>query len=88
MESFYTTGKKWKKDAYSVDGFCGHSNIMVEAMRCHYHLCLHQEARPSVTEEEIQRGIRKRELDELRKQYIQEKGYDVIEMYECDWWKM
>ena len=31
--------------------------------------------------------MKKRGLDELRKQYIQEKGYDVTEMYECDWWK-
>ena len=36
---------------------------------------------------EIQRGIKKTELDELRKQYIQ-KGYSVIAMYECDWWSL
>ena len=34
------------------------------------------------------RGIRKKELDELRNQCIPEKGYDVFEMYGCDWWKM
>ena len=37
---------------------------------------------------EIQSGIKTRELDELRKQYIQAKGYHVIEMYECDWRNM
>ena len=36
----------------------------------------------------MQRGNKNRELDELRKQYIQEKGYSVIEMYECDWRNM
>ena len=60
---------------------------VLEAMGCYYHFCPCQDARPCLTEEEIQRCIRKRELDELRKQCIQEKDYNVIEMYECDWWK-
>ena len=38
--------------------------------------------------EGIQRGNERRELDELLRQYIQEQGYNVIEMYELDWWKM
>ena len=29
----------------------------------------------------------KKELDELRKQYNQEKGYNVLQIYECDRWK-
>ena len=33
-------------------------------------------------------GLLKNELDELRNQNIEEKVYNVIEMYECDWWKM
>ena len=53
-------------------------------MGCSYVFCPRQEARPSLTEEKIQRGIKKRELDELPKQYIQENGYSVIEMFECD----
>ena len=77
-----------KIDAYSVDGFSGHCYTVFEAMGCHCHYCPCQEARPCLTEEEIQRGIKKRELDELRKQYIQQKGYSVIEMYECDWWSL
>ena len=32
----------------------------------------------------IQRSTKKRELDELRKKYVQEKGYNVIEKYECN----
>ena len=31
------------------------------------------------------RDVIKRKLDELRKQYIQEKCFNVIEMYQCDW---
>ena len=86
--SFYMTGTLKEIDAYAVDGFCGNCNTVFEAMGCYYHFCPCQESRPSLTEGEIQRGIKKRELDELRKQYVQEKGYNVMEMCECDRWKL
>ena len=87
VESFYTTGTQKKIDANSADGFCGHCNIVFEAMWCFFPNRLCQEARPSLTEEIIQRSKRKGELDELGKQYIQEKVYNVIEMYKYDWRK-
>ena len=55
-------------------------------MGCFYHYCPCQEARPSLTEEDIERGNKKREMDQMRKQYIKEKGYNVVEMWECEWW--
>ena len=57
-------------------------------MGCYYLYCLCQEARLSLTEEKIQRGIKERKLDELHKQDIQARIYDVIEIYECDWRNM
>ena len=36
---------------------------------------------------ESQWGIKRREVDELWKQYLKEKGYNVFEIYECDWQK-
>ena len=27
-------------------------------------------------------------MDHLRKQYIKEKGYNVVEMWECEWWNL
>ena len=27
-------------------------------------------------------------MDEIRKQYINEKGYNVVEPLECEWWKL
>ena len=71
VESFYTTATQKKIDAYLVDGFCGRCKSLFEAMGCYYHSYLSQEARPSLTEEKNQKIIRKRELDKLRKQYIQ-----------------
>ena len=88
IESFYTTGRQKKIDCFSVDGFCSHCNTVFEAMGCFYHFCPCQELRSSLTEEDIKRGIRRRELDELRRSYIQEKGFTVNEMWECKWWRL
>ena len=86
IESVYTTGRQQKIDRFSVNGFCSHCNNVFEAMGCFYHFCHCQELRPSLTEEGIKRGSR-RELDELRRGYIQEKIFTVIEMWECEWWR-
>ena len=57
-------------------------------MGCFYHYCPCQKARPSLIEEYIQRGNKKRDMDQMRKQYIKEKGYNHVEMWECDWWNL
>ena len=57
-------------------------------MGCFYHYCPCQEARPSLTEEDIERGDEKREMDQMRKQYIKEKRYNVVEMWKCEWWNL
>ena len=88
VESFFKTDRQKKINCFSVDGFCSHCNTVFEAMGCFYHFCPCQEQRRSLTEEDIQRGSEKRELDALRRHYIPEKGYKVIEMWECDWWRL
>ena len=88
IESFYTTGRRKKVDRFSVDGFCSHCSTVFEAMGCFYHFCPCQELRSSLTEEDIKRSSIRRELDELRQSYIQEKGFTVIEMWECEWWRL
>ena len=88
IESFFTTGGEKKIDCFSVDGFCSHSNTVFEVTGCFYHSCPCQERRPSLIEEDIQRGSKKRELDALRRDYIQEKGFKVIEKWECEWWRL
>ena len=55
-------------------------------MRCINHFCPGQEVRPSLTEEDIQCGSKKREHNELRRKYIRKKII-VIETWNCDWWK-
>ena len=53
-----------------------------------YHLCPCQELRPSLTEENIKRGSKERELDKLRRSYMEEKSFTVNEMWEFYWWKL
>ena len=74
-----------KTDFFSVDGI---SNTLFEAMVCYYHYCPCQEARPSLTDTDIERGVKKRQQDEMRRGYIQQKGYPIVEMWECEWWRL
>ena len=83
-----TTGKQKKIDCFSVDGICNLCNTIFEAMGCYFYYCSCQEARPSLTDNEIMREIKKREQDQMRKQYIQQKGYKINEMWECNWWEL
>ena len=88
IESNVTTGRRKKGDCFSVDGICHHCNTVFEAMGCYFHYCPCQEGRLSLTDNEIMRGIKKREEDQMRKEYIQQKGYKIIEMWESNWWEL
>ena len=57
-------------------------------MGCYYHYCPCQEARPSLTDTDIGRGVKERQQDEMRRDYIQQKGYQIVEMWECEWWPL
>ena len=90
IESYYTTGKQKKIDCFSVDGFCGggaHCDTVFEAMGCYFHFCPCQESRAILSEEEMQKGNRKREHDELRTDFLRNKGYNIVEVRECKWWE-
>ena len=88
IESFYNTGTQKKIDCFKVEGFCAQCKTVFEAMGCFYHYCPCQEARPSLTDDDIESGNKKREMDQMRKQYIKEKGYNVVGMWECEWWNL
>ena len=78
VDSFYTTGTQKKIDCFKVDGFCAHCTTVFEAMGCFFHYCSCQEARPSLTQEDIERGNKKREMDQMRKQYIKKKDIFLL----------
>ena len=61
IQSTVTTGRQKKIHCFSVDGICNHCDTVFEAMGCYFHYCPCQEARPSLTDNEIMRGIKKRD---------------------------
>ena len=74
IESYFTTEKQKKIDCFSVDGYCNHCKSVFEAMGCYFHFCPCQEARPRLTDDNIKQETKKREMDELRKDYVREKS--------------
>ena len=59
IENNVTTGRQKKIGCFNVDGNCNHCNTVFEAMGCYFHYCPCQESRPSLTDNEIMRGIKK-----------------------------
>ena len=70
IESNVTTGWQKKNGCFRVDGSCYHCNTVFEATGCYYHYCPCQEARPSLADTDIERGVKKRQQDEMRRVYI------------------
>ena len=77
IKSFYTTGTREKIDCFKANGFCAHCNTVFEAMGCFYPYCPFQEARPFLAQD-MERGNKKREVDQLRKQYIKKKDVMLL----------
>ena len=85
IESNVTNGRKEKIDCSIVDGDFNHCKTVFEGMGCYYHYCPRQEARVSLSDAEIERGVRKTEQDEMRRDYIPQKRFQVVETWECGW---
>ena len=75
IESNITTIRQKKIECFSVDGICYHCGTVLEALGCYYHYCL------SLTDTDIERGVKMRQQDEMRRDYIQKKGYQFVEMW-------
>ena len=88
IEIFYTTGTQKKIDFFNADDFCAFCKTVFEAMGCFCHYCPCQEARLFLTEEDFERGNKKRENGPDEKAGHQRKGYNVVEMWECEWWNL
>ena len=73
IESNVTTGRQKKIDCFSVDGICNHCNTVFEAMGWYFHYCPCQEARPSLTDNEIMRGMKKGTRPNAQKIYPTER---------------
>ena len=67
IESSCTTEEQKIIECFNVDGYCDQCKTVFEAMGCYYHFCSCQETRPSLSEQDHERGNKKREMDELRR---------------------
>ena len=85
--AFLRLENRKKSTVFNVDGYCDHCKTVFEAMGCYYLFYSCQDSRPSLTEGDIERGNKKREMYDMRREYIKEKGYKVEEMWKCDWWE-
>ena len=70
FESFFRSGKQKKIDSFFVDGFCDHCKTLLEAMGCYYKFRSCQQAPPCLKDQDIERGYKKREMDDIRREYI------------------
>ena len=43
---------------------------------------------PLLSEEDIERGNKKREIFELRGEYMKTRGYNIQEIMDCEWWEL
>ena len=77
MKSLYTTERQKKNDIFHVDGHCDFFKTVFEAR---YHFCSCQEIRPYLPEQDIEKRTKKREMDELRREYKKQKVYKTQEM--------
>ena len=80
IESNVTTGRQKKIDCFSVDGIWYQCNTVFEAMGCYCYYWPCQQARPSLTDTDIERGVKKRQQDEMRRDYIQQNCYQIVEI--------
>ena len=74
-----------KNDCFSVHGFCNRCNTAFEALGRHY-FCPSQEARPFPSDADIEKGVTKWDQEQMRRGYIRQKGSQIIEMWDCEWW--
>ena len=88
IQSQFSHKKQKKIGSYFIDGFCSHCNTVFEAMGCYCHFCRCQEQKPLLFED-IEKGLKKRERDNDRRDYLERLGYRFVEIWECQWkkWK-
>ena len=57
-------------------------------MGCYYNYCPCQEARPSLTDTDIEGRVKKRQQDQMCRDHIQQTAHQIVEVWECEWWSL
>ena len=69
---------------FNIDGYCDHCKTVFEAMGCYFHFYPRQETWRSLSDEDIEQGNKRREMDVLRRDYTREKRCKIEEVWECE----
>ena len=72
---------------FFVDGFWAQCNSIFAALGFYFHFNRFQEAGASISEEWIQREIKKRKHDELRQDHLLKKDETLKRYWECNCWE-
>ena len=88
IESNVTTGRQTKIDCFSVDVIFYHCNTVFEAMGSYFHYFRCQEACPSLTDDEVMRGIKRENKTKCARKIHNRKDTKIIKMWVCNWWKL
>ena len=75
-------GKEVRIGPYRVDGFCAATNTVYEFNGCWHHFCEDCQ-KPSAKEETLKRQKRARARTEEKREYLQRRHYNLVEMKEC-----
>ena len=51
-------------------------------------LLIFHEPRQGSTNVQIETEVTKRQRDEMRGDYIRQEGYQMVEMWNCEWWSL
>ena len=86
IKSQFTARRQKRFGPFSVDGYCQHCETAFEADGCFFHFCACQDHKHH-SEEELKRGLVRRERTVKRKQYLQSLGLQVVTIRECQWWE-
>ena len=80
-----TTGKQHSVGPYHVDGFCAHCNTVFEVNGCYWHF--HSKCMSSKFEgDKLAEALKRRQHDQTRLEYLHAKGFQVVTVWECDFW--
>ena len=85
--SFFTTGRQKKIDCLVLMCFILIATLCLKSWVA-FTTSFSVKKYVPLTEDDIQRGSKKRELDALRRHHIQKKAFNVIEMWECERWSL
>ena len=85
-ESFHTTGRQKKFDYFSVAGSYSHCNTVAEAVRCSFTYAPVSKY-VLLPLKKISNAVLKKP-DELRRNFIKQKGFSVNDMWECERWRL